>query len=175
MNFDAARASFALTDDVVIPVRSRSPQGSGRLSDGRAGLQGRRRRRLVSTAEDKALPFRRPPSPVTPVPDRSEYAASLEEVVLGRAGHAGLMAESGRERQVLQKDDFAIVTIDVKMPGALFEIDALERLDALHIPVSWGAGTVQLVARFQEKTIWDNYERLPGGWWVRVRASTALA
>lgn len=175
MSFDATRASFALTDDVVIPVRERPPRGNARLSGGSVGVQTRRRRRVVGTAEDKALPFRRSPSPVTPVPDRREYSASLEKVVLGRAGGGELTLDNGDGRQELQKDDFAILTMDVKMPEALFEIDALERLDALHVPVCWGTDAVPLVARFQEKTIWDNYERLPGGWWIRVQASTALA
>lgn len=121
------------------------------------------------TADDRELPFRRMErSP----PPKEQYSARVAGTIVSRIGHYPAPCVEERppkdEPLVLQKDDFAIYSLDVDLPGALFEVDALERIGAVVVPVRWGDKPVTLLkAPFKESTIWQNYDRLPGGWWVR--------
>lgn len=68
----------------------------------------------------------------------------------------------------LGMDDFVVVPIDVRMCGADAEIDALERVTEVHVPILVDGTESTVVARMSDKQIWDAYELLPGGWWARV-------
>lgn len=84
-----------------------------------------------------------------------------------------------RETDVLRAfqlgvDQIAFVVLDIYMKGVLFELDALERLDCVTIPLRFQDGeSERIVARFRDVVIWGNYERLPGGWWVRNATSAS--
>lgn len=186
MIFNPANSAFTLTDHLVIPVQPQPRHTRLSPSTFLSRTHTRRTRQFQGTASDTDLPFQRSPSlspspspsspPSPPLePSNTGYAASLREVALGPAGEPNLVHVHPAASITLQKDDFAILTVAVKMPRALFEIDALERLLAVRIPVRWEGHTVELVAGFQESDIWKNYERLPGGWWIRAQAATALA
>lgn len=85
--------------------------------------------------------------------------AKLFEWSVERAG-------SGDEMAVLRKDDFVTIGIYVSMPGAVFEVDALERLHEVRVPIT-GDATEICAATFVETEIWEAYDLLPGGWWAR--------
>lgn len=81
----------------------------------------------------------------------------------------------------LQKDDYCVMKLLIQLPGVVHEVDALERLDALCIPIhteSEPSGRMKvspavLRADFDDRMIWDRYELMPGGWWVRTDKSGA--
>lgn len=68
----------------------------------------------------------------------------------------------------LGRDDFLVMFVDVKIAGPDFEIEALERLEKVIVPVVVDGVTVPIVCKMSERIIWDAYELLPGGWWARV-------
>lgn len=78
----------------------------------------------------------------------------------------------GRQRtrrdDALGRDDFLVMFVDVKIVGPDFEIEALERLEKVIVPVVVGGETVPIVCKLSDRIIWDAYELLPGGWWARV-------
>lgn len=186
MRFQLAKASVRLTDGHVIDVNDRhlSYRSLNRSHDlqyrtGKGRLANHRTRtcRARGTAQDKSLPFHLRP-PISPVRALSEvYQATVVECFIGHAGEVDGEDTFVKKRRnnALGKDDFAILTVDIYMPCAQFEIDALERLQSMHIPVSWGSAgeAVPLIADFQERVMWENYERLPGGWWVRAETSSS--
>lgn len=68
---------------------------------------------------------------------------------------------------VLSRDDFVIVSVELFIDGAVFEIDALERLDCVVVPVLEDGRRFDVVCKFSDRQIWQCYELLPGGWWAR--------
>lgn len=94
-------------------------------------------------------------------PPLAGLSAKVAAVAIDRAGPP---ARAGR----LAKDDFAVVALDVVVEGALFEVDVLERLRTIAIPVATDGPSVMLEAAFRERAVWDNYVELPGGWWARA-------
>lgn len=151
---------FVLADGVSIDVdegRCHIKDKSG-LGRGASRVGGRKRR--SGTAWDSELPFREAATRRT----AGEYEAFVTECFVERAGGA----VPYRHPTLLRKDDFVVLTVEILVPDAKFEVDALERLDSLHVPaVRIGGRYEVLVATFREKVLWDSYERLPGGWWVR--------
>lgn len=149
---------FLLTDGIHLrihqgtdSIHSRSPLGDS----SRAG-----------TLTDNSLPFR-DGSDIATVRDYKAYVKEwFIERVHGR--------DCAQQNVVLAKDDFAVLNVEVRVPGARFEVDALEQLQNLTLIASRGGDAAcELVARFQDRVLWDSYERLPGGWWVRKDASSA--
>lgn len=69
---------------------------------------------------------------------------------------------------VLEKNDFVVLSIKLKIPSFKYEVEALDALESLSIDVKRPGGKlIQLQAFFQDKVLWNSYERIPGGWWVR--------
>lgn len=157
---------FVLKDGVSIDVdEKRCLMRSGSSSGGSIGSARVGRGRL-RTAEDKELPFRESRDGWT----TDEYKAFVTTCLVERAGREKGVGPS----TILKKDDFAVLTVEVQVPGARFEVDALERLASLYLPVvRLGGGCEMLVAKFHDKVLWDSYERLPGGWWVRKDVTSA--
>lgn len=67
---------------------------------------------------------------------------------------------------LLALDEFAVILIDVRIAGTVFEVDVLEQLQDVRIPVIT-QGCQHAVAPFMHGAVWDAYEFLPGGWWAR--------
>ena len=90
-------------------------------------------------------------------------------VVLADRVVSGVVAEwvTEGEREWLGKDDLLLAAVDVAVRGAVFEVDALEQMVELRARVE-GHREGEIVAKFAEKEIWEAYDLLPGGWWVRV-------
>lgn len=157
---------FVLMDGVSIDIdEKRCFMECASTSGASICSMGKGRERL-GTTEDKELPFRESWDRWT----TDEYKAFVTVCSVERAG-----GEKGeRQATTLRKDDFAVLTVEVQVPGAKFEVDALERLASLNMPVlGLGGGCEELVATFREKVLWDSYERLPGGWWVRKDVTNA--
>lgn len=182
MRFHLAKASFHLTDATVIPANDRSSTyGSLQSAQGLldapgqdgTGARGTRRRRRHRTANQRVLPYHE--RLASPLRATSEgYSALVGECFIERAACAAGVGTDNPlntkwRNDTLAKDDLAILTVDISMASAVSEVDALERLKSFRIPLSWGGSQViPLVAFFEESVLWDNYERIPGGWWVRT-------
>lgn len=90
----------------------------------------------------------------------------------------------------LDKDDFCTISLRLKLPDAVHEVDVLERLDVLSVPLyrrydqQLTEDVINMIsprsfenaptliqscvhAEFAHNTIWQNYEQMPGGWWAR--------
>lgn len=104
---------------------------------------------------------------------RDGYAATIAHCSVFEAEDAVVeVPVTGESPPVrLRKDEFAVIRLSVKVPDGRYEVDALERLAALDVPVQWGdEELVRLHADFRDKPLWEMYERLPGGSWVRRQA-----
>lgn len=103
-------------------------------------------------------------------PPAANYSVNVTHCTLegnARTLHDALLTDA--TNVALHKDDFAVIRVHVIVPGATFEIDALERLASLQLLVAWGAeSSTVLTAEFREKVLWHMYERLSGGCWVRA-------
>ncbi|PXF41642.1 hypothetical protein BWQ96_08653 [Gracilariopsis chorda] len=66
----------------------------------------------------------------------------------------------------LELDEFAVIVMDLRLADTVFEVDVLERLEHVRIPVITHCFQ-EAVAPFLDGVIWEAYEFLPGGWWVR--------
>lgn len=69
---------------------------------------------------------------------------------------------------VLFCDDFEIVSAEVRIKSAVFEIDALEQLEYVFVPIVADDKRVDVVCKLSDRQIWQCYEMLPGGWWARI-------
>lgn len=69
---------------------------------------------------------------------------------------------------LLHKDDFVIIFAQLRIHGTIFEIDALERLSYVAVPVIADGKCDHIVCKTSDRQIWDSYELLPGGWWARI-------
>lgn len=69
---------------------------------------------------------------------------------------------------VLSKDDFIVISAHIKMCGTVFEIDVLERIKSLIVPIIADGCRFNVECPMSDRHIWDSYELLPGGWWARV-------
>lgn len=69
---------------------------------------------------------------------------------------------------LLRKDDFVVHSVQLRVHSAVFEIDALERLTHISIPVVADGKPDNVICKISERQIWDSYELLPGGWWARI-------
>ncbi|CAN8063479.1 unnamed protein product [Agarophyton chilense] len=72
--------------------------------------------------------------------------------------------EEEEEGCELRLDEFAVVSVVIGMHDATFEVEVLERLRQVFVPLSAGG---EARATMVERRVWDAYEQLPGGWWVR--------
>jgi hypothetical protein len=79
------------------------------------------------------------------------------------------------DRIRLLKDDFFIMHVQVRLAGVVHEVDAVEQLDWIGIPV-WEEFKCEGIARanFDERVLWERYELMPGGWWVRKEMNTLV-
>ena len=68
----------------------------------------------------------------------------------------------------LLKDDIQIIFTQVKIEKAVFEIDALERIESVSIPIKADGVEEVITCEMSDRHIWESYELLPGGWWARV-------
>lgn len=78
------------------------------------------------------------------------------------------IADGARYSAVLRKDDFCIISAQVAVKGAVFEIDALERMEFVYVPVIVDGDKNVVICRLSDRQIWQCYELLPGGWWARI-------
>lgn len=123
--------------------------------------------------------------------DRTTFSSS--RVAYSKRRSHSLAVDAAQPMPVviqLEKDDFCIISLRLKLPDVVHEVDALERLDLLSIPLrrldsrglpqtknchpdqskphSLHADCHSCVhAKFINNTIWQNYEQMPGGWWAR--------
>lgn len=70
---------------------------------------------------------------------------------------------------LLKRDEVQIIFTKVTVEKAVFEVDALERIESVVVPVSIDGRPEELVTcNISDRHIFEAYELLPGGWWARV-------
>lgn len=100
----------------------------------------------------------------------ASVVSAVVETARDGASHSVSCPPAGGLPLPLHKDDFAVLSVEVCVAGAVFEVDALERVDRLTVTVDLDGecGRANVECPLSQKQIWESYELLPGGWWARL-------
>lgn len=94
-------------------------------------------------------------------PSRDGPSAAIRSAIVDSAPNNRSHLDS------LLQNDVTVIFGTIRMPGCIWEVDMLERISAVVVPVVADGEHFDIICYVGDR-FWDSYELLPGGWWARV-------
>lgn len=94
-------------------------------------------------------------------PSRDGHSAAIRSAIVDSA-------PNNRSRlDGLLRNDVTVIFGTISIPGCIWEVDMLERISAVVVPVVADGKQCDIICCLNDR-FWESYELLPGGWWARV-------
>lgn len=94
-------------------------------------------------------------------PSSDGHSAAIQSSVIDNA------SDNPNQDNSLLRNDVAVILGTIRIPGCIWEVDALERINAVVVPVIVDGKHCDIMCHLNDR-FWESYELLPGGWWARV-------